>query len=556
MKNRFAVFVSIAILPFAAFPQGAAIPLNSDDYHITDRFNTQFGKTLPVFCTAIKPFSRKKVAEYSQAVVRENITGNKRFNHNISYEFQENSEWLEDTVIRSRRPLWRVIYPEPASLFAVNAGGFILKINPVLHFQVGAQVNGGEFKFMNTRGAELRGYIKKRIGFYAYFTDNQQKNMQYVQDEIISEPQAVPGEGFYKDGFRETGVDYFTARGYVVVNALGHIDITFGHDKHFWGNGMRSMFLSDYSNNYLFLKLHTTIWKISYTNLFTEMTATYKRGPDQLLPKKYAVFHHLNFNAAYWLDIGLFEGVIFARDDGFELQYLNPIIFYRAIEQSLGSPDNALVGMDYKANIARTVQIYGQFLFDEFNFDHLFSADGWWANKIAIQSGLKYFNMFGISHLDFQAEFNWVRPYMYTHGDSATTYTHYNQPLAHPLGANFWELMFQLRGQIAPKFNARAVVSYAVKGVDSTGSNFGGNIFRVGNANTVYQELGNEMTQGVKNKITLFDLLLSYQLEHHLYFDVNMVIRSLKSDISSQDNTQTYFGFAMRLNIPYRGYWF
>jgi hypothetical protein len=35
-----------------------------------------------------------------------------------------------------------------------------------------------------------------------------------------------------------------------------------------------------------------------------------------------------------------------------------------------------------------------------------------------------------------------------------------------------------------------------------------------------------------------------------------MVIRSLKSDISTQDNTQTYFGFAMRLNIPYRGYWF
>ncbi|HXH18307.1 MAG TPA: hypothetical protein VNJ07_04410, partial [Chitinophagales bacterium] len=405
-----------------SFSQGTAIPLNHDDYHIVDRLNIKFGKTLPVFYTGIKPYSRRKVAEYAQSVVKANITGNKRFNKNIAYEYTENSEWLQDTVIKSRKPIWKVIYPEPASLFAVNTKDFILKINPVLHFQLGGQVDGGELKFFNTRGGELRAYIKKKLGFYTYFTDNQQKNMAYVQQQIAQEPKAVPGEGFYKDGFKGTGVDYFTARGYIVFNVLDHIDLTFGHDKHFWGNGIRSLFLSDYSNNYLFLKLHTTIWKITYTNLFTEMIATYRRGPDQLLPKKYAAFHHLNFNAAHWLDIGVFESVIFERANGFELQYLNPIIFYRAIEQALGSPDNALIGIDYKANIARALQLYGQFLFDEFNFSHIKEFDGWWANKIAIQTGLKYIDLFGISHLDFQTEFNWVRPYMYTHGDSSTTY--------------------------------------------------------------------------------------------------------------------------------------
>ncbi len=538
------------------FSQGTVIPLNSDSYRTVDRLNIKFGKTLPVFYTGIKPYSRKRVAEYAQAVTTANITGNKRFNHSISYEYIENSEWLQDTVIKSRKPVWKVIYPEPASMFAVNAGGFILKINPVLHFQLGAQVHGGELRFVNTRGIELRGYIKKKLGFYTYFTDNQQRNMRYVQDLIPSEPQAVPGEGFYKDGFRETGVDYFTARGYVVFNALGHIDITFGHDKHFWGNGIRSMFLSDYSNNYFFLKLHTTIWKITYTNLFTEMIATYSRGADQLLPKKYAAFHHLNFNAAHWLDIGLFESVIFEREDGFEFQYLNPIIFYRAIEQSLGSPDNALIGLDYKANIARAVQVYGQFLFDEFNFTHIKAFDGWWANKVAIQAGLKYVDLFGINHLDFQTEFNYARPYMFTHSSTATTYTHYNQPLAHPLGANFWELLFKLDCQLIPRLSARAMVMHALKGADDTGTNWGGNIFLVGNESTVQQVLENKVVQGIKNKINLFDLLLSYQLAHHLCFDFNMVIRSLKSDIPAQDNTQTYFGFAMRLNIPYRGYWF
>jgi len=555
MKILLFFFASLAV-PLHVLPQGTVIPLHSDSYRLIERLNVKYGKTLPAFYTGIKPYSRKLVAEYAQSVEASNIIGNKRFNRNLSYLYIENSEWLQDTVIKSKRPVWKIIYPEPASMFAVNTQGFILKINPVLHFQLGGQVHGGELKFFNTRGVELRGYIKKKLGFYTYFCDNQQRNMQYVQDLIAQEPQAVPGEGFYKDGFKKTGVDYFTARGYVVFNVLGHIDISFGHDKHFWGNGIRSLFLSDYSNNFFFLKLNTTIWKITYTNLFAEMTATYDRGPDQLLPKKYAAFHHLNFNAAYWLDVGLFESVIFERKNGFELQYLNPIIFYRAIEQALGSPDNALIGLDYKANIARALQLYGQFLFDEFNFEHIKARDGWWANKLAIQTGLKYIDMFGISHLDFQTEFNWVRPFMYTHGDSSTAYTHYNQPLAHPLGANFWELLFQLNCQMLPKLYARGLLMYAVKGTDENGTHWGGTIFRATNASTVQQELGNEVTQGIKNKITLFDLLVSYQLEHHLYFDFNMIIRSLKSDSPAQNNTQTYLGLALRLNIPYRAYWF
>ena len=537
--------------------QGTTIPLNGDSYHMFDRFNVKYSKLLPRTHTAVKPYSRKKVAEYAMAITDANLTGNKRFKYNHSYQYIENSEWLEDTVIRSKKILWRVIYPEPANLFSVNTEGFILKINPVLHFELGKEKDLNELKFVNTRGAELRGYIKKKIGFYTYLTDNQQRNMSYVQQRISEDPEAVPGEGFYKD-FKETGVDYFTARGYVVFNILDAIDVSFGHDKHFFGNGIRSFFLSDYGNNYLFLKLHTTIWRISYTNLFTEMTATYDRGGDQLLKKKYGAFHHLNFNVTHWLDLALFEGVMFERENHFELQYLNPIIFYRSIEQELGSPDNAVVGMDFKANIARRFQLYGQLLFDEFNLSQLREGNGWWANKFAVQSGLKYIDVFGLDQLDAQFEFNWARPYTYTHNTLGTSYTHYNQPLAHPLGANFWEILAQLRYQILPELTAKASLMYAIKGTDDATSNWGGNIF-IPNVDdngslTVQQEFGNEVTQGIKQKITLFDFLISYQVKHQLYFDINVVARKVSSDNPAQDATQVYGGFGARLNIPYRSY--
>ena len=76
-------------------------------------------------------------------------------------------------------------------------------------------------------------------------------------------------------------------------------------------------------------------------------------------------------------------------------------------------------------------------MLDEFTAKEMFANNGYWANKYGIQLGGKYFDAFGVRNLDLQAELNMVRPYTYSHYDSTSNYTHYNQPLAHPLGADF-----------------------------------------------------------------------------------------------------------------------
>ena len=81
-------------------------------------------------------------------------------------------------------------------------------------------------------------------------------------------------------------------------------------------------------------------------------------GQISLLRKKYAAMHHLDVNVTKWLNIGLFEGVIFGRKDHFEFGYLNPIIFYRSIEQQNGSYDNSVAGIDFKANMLQTSSSY------------------------------------------------------------------------------------------------------------------------------------------------------------------------------------------------------
>ena len=72
---------------------------------------------------------------------------------------------------------------------------------------------------------------------------------------------AVPGQGFYKT-FKTTGVDYLDGRGGVTFNIAKFVDFQFGYDKQFMGNGYRSLYLSDYANNYLFLNLNLRVWRL------------------------------------------------------------------------------------------------------------------------------------------------------------------------------------------------------------------------------------------------------------------------------------------------------
>ena len=123
--------------------------------------------------------------------------------------------------------------------------------------------------YLNTSGINARGMIAKKIGFFTSITDNQERGPKFFQQKV-NDFRAVPGVGFYKP-FKTTGVDYFDARGYITFNAAKYIDFQFGYDKNFIGNGYRSLFLSDWGNSYLFLKLNTKIWKFNYQNLFMEL---------------------------------------------------------------------------------------------------------------------------------------------------------------------------------------------------------------------------------------------------------------------------------------------
>jgi hypothetical protein len=521
--------------------------------------------------TSTKPYLRGEVADFAEALRDSNFALRKSAKQQLNYLLNETPEWLDSMAPTTRRPLFKVLYREPASFAHVESrkkGDYDLRFNPMISLQVGVAKESQAFIFDRTVGIEVRGTIKKVLSFYFNGTGNSAHLPEYVSNK--SRQTFVPGgdtllympgyayykpysSAFFKYG-GTTSADWFDARGYININVLNYVNITFGRDKHFWGNGIRSIFLSDNSAPMFFLKTKVTFWRIEYTSMLAELTSQFNNNPprDFLRPKKYGAFHKLNFKVTHWLDLGIFEGVIAKRGNSFDIQYLNPLIFYRAAEHALGSPDNVFIGIDFKANVAHHASFYGQLLFDELNVKEFFSNKGWRGNKYGYQLGVKYIDL--LPNLDAQLEWNLVRPFTYTH-DGEINYTHYNQALAHPLGANFQELIGHIRYQPKPKWVLNARYIYARVGDDSTNTNgnYGGNIFNYGPATNEY---GNSVGQGAKGTIHYLDVTATYQPWHNIYVDLELLYRTKSSQDVLLANKTIYIGAGLRINVAKRKYEF
>lgn len=546
--------------------QSTYINNNADIQHIVERYEIKRGKFSEELFTTLKPYSRRGIAQLADSVLAKEKNLSKADYFNLFYLLNDNAEWADSLDNISKKALFKTFYKNKADFYSLDNKEINLHVNPLLYVGAGrensldaARDNG--VNTINTRGVEVRGVIGKRVGFYSSLTDNQMNFPYYVRQRTAL-TNAVPNEGFWKTTeptgtAKDKTVDFLTARGYITFSPIRQISVQFGHDRHFWGNGFRSLMLSDFSSPYFFLKLNTKVGRFNYTNLFTQMTADVTAANTEF-PKKYATFHHLSMNIGKNLNIGLFEGVIFSRRDSvartnsYELGYLNPIILYRFVEQQFGTIDNAMIGIDFKWNIKKALQIYGQVMLDEFVLSEIRSGNGWWSNKQAAQIGMKYIDVANIRNLDLQAEMNYVRPYTYGHENLYTNYMNFRQPLAHPLGANFTEFIGIVRYQPLPRLQLTAKVIYAQKGEDTAGKNYGGNPLQP--SGTRVQDYDNRTGQGATTKILFLDFAASYQIRHNIFIDFRQTIRQADSQRADLNYNTNFSFLALRMNLAQRNY--
>lgn len=535
--------------------QSTNLPFNTIGNDFIERLIIQNTKAQSHIFLNQKPFLRLDVVNLVQTLDTVNLFFSSKDRRDHRYLYIENNEWTDKGDIPSKRSLLNTFYQYKSDFFYKKGDNFSLKIDPVLHLELGRSINDELLTYRNARGISISGLLHNKIGFYSYLTDNQTIEPQYVQNFVFNKyggQDAVPGEGPYSTIGNNDALDYFSYRGYISFPILNALHFQFGHDKHFFGNGYRSLFLSDEGAPYLFGKLHTKFWRLSYQTIWAELIEQYSiLEPAGLRDRKYAVWHHLSYNATNWLNIGLFEGIVFDRENGFDLNYLNPVIFYKAIEWHVGSPDNSVVGLDAKANFLNHFQVYGQLVIDDFRFSELFKERrGWFGNKYAWQLGGNYINAFNISHLDFQLEYNLVRPYTFAHFNTSINYTHYNQALGHIIGSNFKELLFIAKYRPIQKLNIKNTFMYLQQGKNTEEINYGGDIFE--SILSYPQEFGNETLQGNKTTIINNQFIASYHLFHNFFIDAKYILRYETDLDKSLDFTTHYIGIGLRLNAVER----
>ena len=503
------LIVIIAFLPFIAISQN--LPLNRD---LQVEYQLQLKEQLPLSTTIMSPW----VLQVPDTIVK------------------TPGSWLK-----------RKLFSE--HLVGVDEDDLRLTIDPLVDFQGGMDRISGKKTYINTRGFIIKAKLGDHFSFESTFQENQTALTPYL-DKFAKEYKIIPGSGRLHGFSGGNMFDYSMSTAYLDYSASKHFDFQLGNGKNFIGEGYRSLILSDESFAYPYLRITTSFWHIKYTNLYTQFQDLNKNTTDtNYFKKKYSAMHLLSWDITKNLNLTFFEAVVWkARDSvsqrGFEVSYLNPVIFYRPVEFGLGSPDNELMGFLGSYRINRTT-IYGQLMLDEFKMKDVLAGNGLWANKQAFQIGVKSLEPFNIKGLYVLAEFNHARPYTYSHNDIAN-WGNYNQPLADPLGANFQEGVFQIRYQTGRWIGNLTVVT-AMYGLDENNLNYGKNVFA--NYDTYFQFFDNKTGQGLRTTLFYSELEGRYVINKAMHLELvgRMLYRNETNNQWTQRDNE--FTIGLRTNV-------
>ncbi|KAF2511948.1 energy transducer TonB [Flavobacterium foetidum] len=447
--------------------------------------------------TASKPYTYAEVSKYYNLKA-------------VNQSLQKNiSSWLG-------RKWWN------ENMVQIQGEDYWFSLNPIVDLQMGkASDLDASYTYVNTRALNFRGGLGKEINFTTTFFESQGRFAGYFNDYAESirpsggNPAIVPGIGIAKR-FKTDAYDFPLADANITFAPGKIFDLQLGYGRNFIGDGYRSLLEGDGASPYPYFKLNTKFWKIKYTNTYMWLKDVRPDvTEDRTYATKFMANHYLSWNVSNRLNLGFFESVVWTNSNnrGFDVNFVNPIIFYRAVEFGSSSKSgNALLGLTGKYKWNNSINLYTQFLIDEFSVSDVGAGNKSWKNKFGFQLGAKYFNAFNVKDLLLQVELNRVRPYVYSHSAVITNYGHNNQSVGHQWGGNFKELIAIARYHKGRLF-ADAKVTVGTRGLDfdtaQNSFNYGGNIYKSYDENRPY-DTGVKIGQGNKTNVFIADIQGGY----------------------------------------------
>ena len=513
------------------------------------------------------PFSHSYYAQFDRAM---NQMGANNHTAQTPYTYAEVAKYYDleksyQDIYKNKSGWWgRKLWNE--SLVTIQGENYWFTMNPVLDLRLGKDFDSDvKYTYNNTRALQIQGALGKELHFSTVLYESQGRFADYYNEYAVSirpsggNPAVVPGIGIAKE-FKEDSFDFPSADANLTYTPSEFINLQLGYGRNFLGDGYRSLLQGDGASPYPYFKINTTFWKIKYTNTYMwlkdlrdEVTV------DRTYATKYMANHYLSWNVSNRLNIGVFESVVWTNSNerGFDMNFVNPIIFYRTVEfNSSSKSGNALLGLTSKFKINNEINLYGQFLIDEFSFNDVKAQDQSWKNKFGYQIGAKYYDAFGLENLLLQAEYNIVRPYVYSHSDPITNYAHNNQSMGHQWGGNFKEFIFVAR-YFKGRYFADAKVTVGKRGLDFNTEdddyNYGGNIYLDYEENRPY-DTGVKVGQGNTTKVFIGDIQVGYLINPSTNLKVfaNVIYRNFDPTAETTNTfkqNSTWFTIGVRADL-------
>ncbi len=539
------------VLSNTVYPQSTYVPLNHRVYEFIERMETK--QIIGGVLGNTKPMTRSQIAGYILQIQKKvdaglklNTVEQQQLNFlNIEYreELHQTGYHLKDYTtrlekIRNNKYINKIlpdfIYANNRNFLSWEKDDFRVYFDPILNHQrtyssSDTLRNTGK-TFHNTNGARIYGQLGDRLGFFIDARDNKEWGTKTYRLGNYT----LPGLGFV----RATSPDFIYHDETDAYIKLGfkYIDLVYGKFKNYWGPGQSgSLILSDQATSYDQFKLDVLYKRFKFTSIYAFLIDYQDFKGDSLQQRKYMAAHRLEFSPWNWLTIGMSEVVVFKSRE-FEPSYLNPVMFYRSAEHFLGSPDNVMMALDFKALPVKNLKLYGELLLDDVTSSKL--GTDYFGNKWGILTGIFFADFLTLDNFDLRCEYVKLRPYVYSH-DNSLSHTHYATSLGHAIGPNSDALITKLNYRFSRFLKCGLEYSKIRHGANDGQKNNGGDIDRYFRPQ---DSIDAPFLGGVREATQVIGADVRYEVFRNLFLESKLLWENYqKAEQSTVGQTTFYF---------------
>jgi len=468
-KIVFFLFLSFLLSQYLR-SQGLYVHANHTIYNFLERMEA-IG-LIENYQNEVKPLLRTKIVEYLT------ILFNKRFELNstdrkfLNYYLEE--FYFDVTGILNK---YDILFSDQSYNPFSEKEKFIYAYSDPSHlsFFLKAHLNFGSYILNDMRpsnfieiGGRFYGSLSRLVGF-----ELDAKNGRIIGDKASALRIHELSYNFKLNEKPETR-NFDRGYGYLSLETP-YVDFKIGRDRQLLGYGFNKLILSDYPPDFERINFNIYYKSLSFEYLHgwlqKQSEHPLARGRvyfDEPNENKYFVYHRLSFSPLKNVKIGFGESVIYLRTSP-QIDYLNPLNFYKSIEHRLGDKDNALLFFDLEIIPLSNVRFYSTYLIDDIDFSKI--GTKWYGNKTAFNFGINYYNVISELPISFLFEYTRIEPYTFTHHLVERNYTNLGYSLATEQPPNSYRIDYGINFAPNPKFEILAIYSFTKWGKNFLSNN-------------------------------------------------------------------------------------